>query len=249
LSGITINIDPIIFHLGGLGLRWYSLTFAGGIILASWLALREAKRNGLDPGKVETVAIWAVAAGLVGARLFHVVDKLDYYLANPRQIVMINQGGLAIWGGLLTGGIAALIVARIQGLPALKLADATVIGLIPGQMLGHVGCIINGDAYGGPTSAPWGFIYVNPGSMLPADLKGVPTHPYPAYEILWDLALLGLVLYLRRRNLPAGMLFVTYLAGYGIGRFTLTFVRNEKDRKSTRLNSSHRLTSRMPSSA
>ena len=105
MNGIVINIDPVIFHLGGFALRWYSLAFVGGMLLGTWLVLREAKKNGLDAHKVENVVMWAVLGGLIGARLFHVVDKLSYYLANPLQIVMVNQGGLAIWGGLIAGGV------------------------------------------------------------------------------------------------------------------------------------------------
>ena len=227
MNGITINIDPVIIQVGGFALRWYSLTFTGGIALAIWLTLREAKRKGLDTDKVTTVALWAVVGGLVGARLFHVVDRWDYYLSNPLEIVMVNHGGLAIWGGLITGGLAATLAARKERLPALKLADATVIGLIAGQMVGRVGCIINGDAYGGPTDMPWGFVYINPGAMIPEALKGIPTHPYPVYEVMWDLGLLGLLLFLRKREMPVGILFLLYVAGYAIGRFTLTFVRQE----------------------
>lgn len=227
MNGITINIDPEIFRLGSFALRWYSLTFAGGIALAVWLTLREAKRMGLNTDKVTTVALWAVVGGLVGARLFHVVDRWDYYLANPLEIVMVNHGGLAIWGGLITGGLAATLAARKERLPVLKLADAAVIGLIAGQMLGRVGCIINGDAYGGPTGMPWGFVYVNPGAMIPEALKGIPTHPYPVYEVLLDALLLGVLLFLRKREMPAGMLFLAYVAGYSLIRFSLTFVRRE----------------------
>lgn len=227
MNGITINIDPVIVHLGGFAIRWYSLTFAGGIALAILLTLREARRRGLNTDKVSNVALWAVVGGLVGARLFHVVDRLGYYLDNPQLIPAIHQGGLAIWGGLITGGLVAFIVARREGIPALKLADTTAIGLIAGQMVGRLGCIINGDAYGGPTTMPWGFVYVNPGAMIPDALKGIPTHPYPVYEILWDLALLGVLLLLRRRRLPGGLLFLTYVAGYALGRFGLTLVRQE----------------------
>lgn len=227
LNGIVIDIDPVIVHLGGFALRWYSLTFAGGIALATLLIVREAGRRGLDPGKVGNIALWSAFGGLVGARLFHVVDRLSYYLANPQQILMVNQGGLAIWGGLATGGLVALFLARKEGIPILKLADASAIGLIAGQMVGRLGCIINGDAYGGPTTMPWGFVYLNPGAMIPDSLKGIPTHPYPVYEILWGLALLGLLLYLRRRPMPGGLLFLTYVASYALGRFVLTFVRQE----------------------
>lgn len=121
----------------------------------------------------------------------------------------------------------ALFVAIKEKLPIGKLADSTTIGLIAGQMVGRIGCIINGDAYGGPTGMPWGFIYKNPGAMIPDSLKGIPTHPYPVYEILWDLGLLGLLVLLRRRSLPGGLLFMVFIGGYAIGRFALTFVRQE----------------------
>jgi phosphatidylglycerol:prolipoprotein diacylglycerol transferase len=140
---------------------------------------------------------------------------------------MVNQGGLAVWGGLITGGLAALVAARRHSLPIPRLADATVVGLIVGQMIGRVGCIVNGDAYGGPTSLPWGLIYVNPDAMLPDALRGVPTHPYPIYEILWDFFLLGLLLVLRRHPLPHGLLFSIYAVGYSLGRFSLSFLRQE----------------------
>jgi len=227
MNGIVINIDPVILHVGGFALRWYSLAFVGGLLLAIGLVLREAKRSGLDANKVANVFIWALVGGIVGARLFHVVDRLDYYLANPQHIIMVNEGGLAIWGGLLTGGVAAFIAARRESLAPLKLADASVIGMIAGQMVGRLGCIVNGDAYGGATGMPWGFVYTNPGAMIPDALKGISTHPYPVYEILWDATLLGLLLFLRRRSLPEGLLFLLYVAGYALGRFSLTFVRQE----------------------
>lgn len=227
MTGLTIDIDPVIVQLGGFALRWYSLTFAAGVALATLLTIREARTRGLDSSKVGNVVLWGVAGGLVGARLFHVVDRLSYYLDNPHQILMVNQGGMAILGGLVTGGLVAVITARRECLPVLRLADASAIGLVAGQMVGRLGCLINGDAYGGPTSMPWGLVYVNPGAMIPDSLRGIPTHPYPVYEILWNLGLVGLLLVLRRRSLPGGLLFLTYVAGYSLARFSLTFVRQE----------------------
>lgn len=225
---IVIDIDPVLLQLGPVALRWYSLTFGAGLAVAAWIILREAKRLGLDPGKVGNVVLWGIVGGLVGARLLHVIDKLDYYAAHPHQILMVSQGGLAIWGGLAVGGAAALIGARREGLRIPVLADAAAIGLLPGQMIGRLGCIINGDAYGGPTGLPWGFTYTNAGAMIPDRLKGIPTHPYPVYEILWNLGLLVILLGLRKRaSLPAGFLFVVYLGGYAAGRMVLSTVRQE----------------------
>ncbi len=227
MSGITINIDPVFLQIGGFALRWYSLAFASGVGLAALIVIRQAKKEGLDTNKVANVAMWAVMGGLVGARLFHVLDRLDYYAANPRHIIMINEGGLAIWGGLITGGLVALFVAYRERLPILKFADITAVGALVGQMVGRLGCIVTGDTLGRVTSLPWGFVYVNPGSAVPDSLKGVPTQPYPVYEILWDMVLLGIILFLRRKKLPQGFLFSVYVGGYALGRFSLTFVRQE----------------------
>ena len=134
---------------------------------------------------------------------------------------------MAIWGGLVSGGLAALFAARRDGIPTRQLADAAVVGLLLGQMVGRLGCIVNGDAFGGPTSLPWGFVYLHPDAFIPDALRGVLTHPYPLYEILWDGALLGAILLLRRRITKEGMLFCVYVAVYGAGRFALTFVRQE----------------------
>ncbi|MDP3064890.1 MAG: prolipoprotein diacylglyceryl transferase [Chloroflexota bacterium] len=229
MSGITINVNPIIFQVGALSVRWYSLFIIVAILAATWMATKEARRVGLDEGKIGTLAVWAIVVGFIGARLFHVLDRFDYYASNPAEILAIHKGGLAIWGGLASGAVAGLVYAKVKGLPIARTVDVAAVSMLAGQIIGRLGCIVNGDAYGGPTSLPWGFIYVNAGAMIPDALKGIPTHPYPVYEMLWDGALLlGLWLW-RKRARPDGMLFLTYAAVYALGRFTLTFVRQERE--------------------
>ncbi|MBI2847119.1 MAG: prolipoprotein diacylglyceryl transferase [Chloroflexi bacterium] len=227
LRSITINVDPIILHVGPFGLHWYTLAVTGGIVVAIWLALRESRRKGLNQDKMMSLAIWSVLVGLIGARLFHVVDKLSYYLENPAQILAVYQGGLAIWGGILVGGLTGIIYAWRVGLPIARTADVAAVSILAGQMIGRLGCIVNGDAYGGPTSLPWAFVYVNPGSLIPPEFFGVPTHPYPLYEILWDAALFAGLWAWRKQPKSDGLLFLTYASVYALGRFTLTFVRRE----------------------
>jgi phosphatidylglycerol:prolipoprotein diacylglycerol transferase len=162
---------------------------------------------------------------VVGARLFHVVDRIDFYLQNPASILAIQQGGLAIWGGVAGGIAAGALYCRLAGLPIARMADVAAPGILLGQIVGRLGCLINGDAYGAPVDLPWSIMYVHQDALIP-DL-GESTHPYPLYEIAWNLLLLGVLWRLRRRGQPDGVVFLTYLIVYSLGRVILTFVREE----------------------
>lgn len=227
MNGIVIDMDPVIAHIGGFELRWYGIAIALAVVAAVWMAVREGKRRGISPDYIYSTVSWSLVAGLVGARLLHIIDQWDYYAVNPLQIVQLQQGGLAIWGGLLGGGLATLLYARSRHLPLGRLADVAAPALLLAQMIGRLGCIINGDAYGGVTNLPWGFIYQNPNALLPASLFGAPTHPYPVYEILWNASALLVVLWLGRHVKEDGLVFASYLALYSLGRMLLSFVRQE----------------------
>ncbi|HZP94927.1 MAG TPA: prolipoprotein diacylglyceryl transferase [Candidatus Limnocylindria bacterium] len=221
---MTIDINPVIVHLGPFALGWYGLFVALALALGLWLALREAARKGLPVEQVESVAFWVVGGGIVGARVLHVLDRWDLYAANPLAILAIWNGGLAIMGAVLGGTLVGLVVAWRRGLPIRALSDAAAPGTILGQAVGRFACLFTGDAVGRPTSG-FGITYLNPGAMVPQ--LGVAYEPVFLYEMAWDLGVLAMLWWLRSRLHVDGQLFAVYLALYAIGKFALTFLRTE----------------------
>ena len=219
---ITISIDPIIFSIGHLHLRWYSLIVISAIVIGVWLAVREAGRKGFDKEAILNSSIYIILAGLAGARLFHVIDHWpDEFAANPIRALYIWEGGLAIWGAVFGGLVAVFILARNNKWRLPGLLDALVPGVVLAQAIGRVACIITGDSLGRVTTGPFGLAYTNPNAMVPA--LGVYYAPAPVYEILMNLSIFGLLWFLRKKNLPDGALTLIYLVLYSFIRFFITF--------------------------
>jgi phosphatidylglycerol:prolipoprotein diacylglycerol transferase len=219
---ITISIDPIILSIGHFMIRWYSLIVTFAIVVGVWITWREAKRKGLAEKYVGDAVLWVIIGGLIGARLFHVIDHWpDEYALNPVRALYIWEGGLAIWGAVIGGGIALALFAWRHGLHFGRLVDTATPGLVLGQALGRFACIITGDAMGKATTGPFGFAYTSPNAMVPQ--LGVYYTPTPVYEIIMNLSIFAIVWRLRKRNLPDGALFLIYLVLYSAGRFLITF--------------------------
>jgi len=219
---ITVNIDPVLLHMGHFALRWYGLIVAAAIAVGIAVALREAKRKGLSDSQFADAIPWVIVGGLLGARLFHVIDHWpDEYAVNPIRALYVWEGGLAIWGGVIGGLTALALFAWRRGLRLAVLLDTAVPGLVLGQAIGRIACVITGDAVGKATTGPFGLAYGNPGAMVPQ--LGVYYAPTPIYEILMNLTIFAIVWRLRKRSLPDGALFLVYLVLYSIGRFVITF--------------------------
>lgn len=221
---MTIDVDPVIVHLGPLALSWYGLFVVLAIGVGMQLALREARRKGLPIDAVESLAVWVFVGGIVGARALHVIDRWDLYAARPLAVFAIWNGGLAIMGAVLGGTVTGAFVAWRRGLPVRKLADAAAPAAILGQAVGRFACLFTGDAVGRAT-AGFGVTYLNPGAMAPQ--LGVAYEPVFLYEMAWDLGVFGLLWLLRSRLRIDGQLFGVYLALYAFGKFALTFLRTE----------------------
>lgn len=221
---MTIDVDPVIVHLGPLAIGWYGVFVGIGLVVGTWLALREARRRGLHMAQVESVVLWVVAGGIVGARLLHVIDRWPDYAERPLAVLAIWNGGLAILGAVLGGTLAGVVAAWRRGLPVRALADAVAPGAILGQAIGRFACLFTGDAVGASTSG-FGITYLNPRAMVPQ--TGVAYEPVFLYEMVWDLGVFALLWWLRPRLRANGLLFAAYLGLYAVGKFVLTFGRTE----------------------
>ncbi|MDW8060932.1 MAG: prolipoprotein diacylglyceryl transferase [Thermomicrobium sp.] len=242
---VTIGMDPDIARIGPLLLTWHGLFTAVAILAAVWLAGREIARKGIAIPNFDLAVLLTILGGVVGARLFFVLDHLGEYLREPWRILAITEGGLAVYGGIIGGTLTAAFILWRQRVPIGPVADAVAPALLLAQGIGRFGCLVNGDAWGGPCTClacagagpavptqelgycPFALRYTNPKALLPADLLGVPTHPYPIYDMAVNFLVLAILWRLRRRGLPDGSLFALYWLLYGIGRFLISFVRQE----------------------
>jgi phosphatidylglycerol:prolipoprotein diacylglycerol transferase len=171
-------------------------------------------------------AVWAAVSGYIGARLYEVVFSWSYYSRHLAKIPAVWEGGLAIHGGLIVGGIVGAIVARRRGLPVLRTLDLVAPAGALAQAIGRWGNFFNEEAFGAPTNLPWG-LYISP-EHRPLAYKAVERfHPTFLYESLWDLAMFAvLAWWLRPRwhDRPGG-LFFWYIGLYSAGRFAIEALR------------------------
>ena len=226
VASITIGIDPRAFVLGPITLRWYGILYAVAIFIAANVAKRYVDAFGADEEQLWGLFPWAVAAGLLGGRLYYVVqNRQSYYLHNPGHMLAFWEGGMAFFGAI--GAVAAtlLVYAYIHKLSILPILDVAAVFAAVGQPIGRIGNIINGDIVGPATSLPWGTIYTNPHTFAPE--LGVAYQPAAAYEIVVNLVLLGVLWWVLHRWRPAGLAAGMYLIGYAVTQFIIFFWRSE----------------------
>jgi phosphatidylglycerol:prolipoprotein diacylglycerol transferase len=219
---ITIGIDPVIVQIGHFALRWYGIFIALAVFAVVFIARRELRRKGLDGDFILSLFLWGLIGGVLGARVFHIVDNLGFYLAHPSALLTPELNGLAAYGAIAGGLVATVIYTKVKKFPTLKLLDAAAVGIPVATIIGRIGCTINGDSYGSATNGSWGIIYTNPNALAPL---GVATQPTTLYEMAWSLLSFGLLFTLRKRVVSDGVLFFIYVGLYSFGRFIISFWR------------------------
>ncbi len=207
-------------------LAWHGIFTAVGIFFGVWLPVRLV-RSRIGEDTAYAVATWGVVGGVVGARLFHVVDCWSAcgYDQHPLQILAIWTGGIAIWGAAIGGVVGGFVVALRRAVPIGFVADAAAPGIGLGMAIGRIGDIINGEHHAIACSGlPWCVRYTHPDTLGQTDV----VHPAVLYDMLWVLAGVALALWLRRRfagRPPEGRIFWLFALWYAVGRFAEGFIR------------------------
>lgn len=224
---LTAFIPPPPFNQIG-PLHLYGLCIALGVVAAVTISSRRWEARGGDPEDIATIAIWAVPAGVIGARIYHVATDWKRYQDNWIDALKITQGGLGIPGGIFFGVLVGLLVARKKGLRLPPLFDVVAPAIPVAQAIGRLGNYFNQEVFGRPTEVAWA-LKVDPEFRPPEYATSATFHPTFLYEALWNLALAALLVRLdRKRIIRPGQLFTLYVLGYAIGRLWVEMLRSDE---------------------
>ncbi len=222
--------------LGPVDIRAYGVAIGVSVLVALWITSRRWRRVIADRDDayrarandlVGTIAIWAVPAGLIGARLYHVITDFDRYKGNVGDALKIWQGGLGIWGGISAGVLVAVWMLRRGGHSTGAMLDALAPALAVAQAIGRLGNWFNQELYGRPTDLPWGLEIDQAHRVAGYGLEET-FHPTFAYEALWNLCLAATLVWVVPKVLPhlrTGYLFAVYVLGYTAGRLWIELLR------------------------
>lgn len=231
---------PELFEIGPFTVYSYGLMLGIAFITASWLLTKEVERKKLNPNIATEITILAIIFGIIGAKLFHLLENFDAFLKDPVGMTF-SPGGLTFFGGLILAVAAIWIYARRKKIPFLYIADAAAPVLALAYGIGRIGCHLAGDGdYGIPTDLPWGTNYEN-GTVPPSVMfqgseiaqnypngivpNNTPLHPTPVYEFLICFVIFLILWKLRKKDWIPGKLFMFYLIFISIERFSIEFIR------------------------
>jgi prolipoprotein diacylglyceryl transferase len=206
------------FHLGPLFLHAYGLAYVLAVTAAVAITMRRWEAKGGQRDLVYEVALWGFPAGLIGGRLYFLATSWSEVPPHWWGPFAVWDGGLGIWGGILAGTLAGLLVLRRRGADISVFMDAAAPALLVAQAIGRIGNYFNQELFGGPTTLPWG-LEISPAHRPVGYAQYATFHPTFLYELIWNLLLAGFLVWLGgRRSIRAPGLFALYVAGYSLAR-------------------------------
>lgn len=223
--------DPVAFHIFDLPVRWYGLFILAGILAGIAVVRELARRRGLDPEFALDAAPLVVIAAVIGARLYYLLLRQEYYRRNPDEMVSLQMQGLTIHGALIAGVLAFAVLCRRRGQPILAWADVTIAAVPIGQAIGRWGNWANQEAFGTPTSLPWAVTI--DAERRPAEYAAYATfHPTFLYEALLSLVIAAVLIWVALKvptspRLRDGDVLSAYGILYGLARLPIERMRTD----------------------
>ena len=241
------NLGIYLDHVGknisifGFSIAYYGIVIVTGMMIAIWIAQREAKRTGQNPEQYLDLAMIGIAAGILGARIYYVIFAWDYYKDDLLSIFNIRQGGLAIYGGIIGACIAVVIYSIKKKQNFGLLMDTASMSIVFGQIMGRWGNFFNREAFGDYTNnlfamqLPVSAVRANEITQKMWDhvvtvngVEYIQVHPTFLYESLWNVGVLLFLFWFRKRKKFNGEVFLMYLIGYGLGRIWIEGLRTDQ---------------------
>jgi len=225
LGVIVIDLDPNVARIGGFLISWHGIFSVLGILATIRVGQVLIRQDGVRGDQVWDIAGWMVLIGLIGARLLYVWENYQQFVGQWQHIFYVTEGGISQWGGLFGAMVGGIYGSARQKVNFWRVLDAAGPGAMLGLAIGRIGDIINGEHHATATNLPWAVEYVNKNTLAQPFL---PVHPEVAYELIWCLLLLVVLLPLHgrmRRALPPGVIGLLYMSLYAFGRFWLSYVR------------------------
>lgn len=219
--GITVDPSPVAFTLFGKEIYWYGIIIAGGFLLAVLYMMYRAKTFGLTADDTLDLVLWAVPIGVICARAYYCIFYWELYRDDPISVLYIWEGGLAIYGGIIGGGLTVLVLSLVKKIPPFVMLDCASMGVLIGQICGRWGNFMNREAHGSVTDSFF--------KMGLEDGLGTVSYYHPTflYESVWNLAgFIALHRFCKKRKFD-GEVFLLYMAWYGLGRVWIEGLRTD----------------------
>ena len=222
-------MNPILIEIGNVRIYWYSVMILLGVLLGSYIVLKEAKKFNISKSKISDMLFYTIIFGIIGARLYYVLFNLDYYANYPIDILKVWEGGLAIHGGIIAGTLYLIYYTRKNGFNFLQITDICAPGLLIGQAIGRWGNFFNSEAHGPLTTLEHLKELHLPNFIIEGmQIDGNYYIPTFFYESL--ICVIGLIIILiirRTRIIKTGQITGFYLIWYGIARYILESYRTD----------------------
>jgi phosphatidylglycerol:prolipoprotein diacylglycerol transferase len=221
-------MHPILIRLGPLTIHTYGFLIAVGFLVGIWLALLQARKEGISSDRIVDLSFYILLAAIIGSRVLFVAVNYSHYMENPVDVFKIWEGGLVFYGGVLFAVPTAVWYVKKNGMGVWSTADIFAPSIAVGHVFGRLGCLAAGCCFGKTAqSLPWGIVFSDPDCLAPTN---VLLHPTQLYESAGELTNFLILITLRRYKSFDGQVFMTYLLLYSVLRFIVEFFRGDVGR-------------------